>query len=189
MSIPTIPWYNQAYLLGFMLHGFLKEGETVANEFLADDHSASQHSGRGMNVGVSHGLVDQNAYVLVRQTAGQHGLHQKRNRWRAGQWTIRFVSLMWLLKETSNEVGASDLKVSPGGWADRLLHRRFHLVHDDLAHTDGSQEQQLAGLEALPDVGCRLRDPKPYQGIKLWEDSNKEKEKKTNMERSSMWLT
>ena len=65
------------YLLSFMLHGFLKETETVADELLADHHGVSQDPGSRQHVGRSHGLVDYDANVLHGQTAGQNGLHVK----------------------------------------------------------------------------------------------------------------
>lgn len=67
---------RRLYLLSFLLHGFIKQCEAVADELLADDDCASQHSGRGLDVSVSHGLVDQHPHVLHWQAAGQNRLKQ-----------------------------------------------------------------------------------------------------------------
>lgn len=67
---------RRLHLLSFLLHGFIKQCEAVADELLADHDGSSQHSGRGLDVSVSHGLVDQHPDVLHRQAAGQEGLKQ-----------------------------------------------------------------------------------------------------------------
>lgn len=67
---------RRPYLLSFLLHDFIKYRETVADELFTDDHCPSQHSGRGLDVSVSHSLVDQHPDVLHRQAAGQNWLKQ-----------------------------------------------------------------------------------------------------------------
>lgn len=65
-------------LLSFLLHGLVEQRQTVADEFLTDDHRASQHPGRGLDGRVPHGLVDQHPHVLHGQAAGQDGLRVER---------------------------------------------------------------------------------------------------------------
>ncbi len=67
---------RRSYLLSFLLHGFIKNRQAVTDKLLADDDGASQHSGGGLDVSVSHSLVDQHPDVLRRQTAGQNWLQQ-----------------------------------------------------------------------------------------------------------------
>ncbi|KAF3844229.1 hypothetical protein F7725_013570 [Dissostichus mawsoni] len=48
---------GRLYLLSFLLHGFIKQREAVADELLTDHHRVSQHSGRGLDISAPHRLV------------------------------------------------------------------------------------------------------------------------------------
>lgn len=68
------------YLLGFKLHGFIKQLQAVTDELFTNDKRITHDSGRWMDIHVPHSLADHHPHILHRQAAGQNRLKgEKKN--------------------------------------------------------------------------------------------------------------
>lgn len=65
------------HLLCFMLHDVIKQSKASADELLAD-YRSGEKPGTGLHVHGPQHFIQQDSYILLRQTAWEHWLNKKK---------------------------------------------------------------------------------------------------------------